>query len=258
MSLKSIIALGIISTFLFVGAPHAQVSISSLPAASTPLDGSEIVPIVQGGITKKVSAAGLLTQPSNLGVVNEIGTYTLLSGYWYQRANIQTFPATGNGMAAGWNYTNGSFEADFWNTYVSTPPAISFDFRQLTSPTSFTDILQLGTSKSTFLGPLILNSSFARTAPQTIITSTYTVGANDNYIICTNATGCAMTLPAAVSFSGRVLNFKTTGGGAITSASSNVVPLAGGAAGTSVTAATAGKWANLVSDGSNWIIMEGN
>jgi hypothetical protein len=37
-----------------------------------------------------------------------------------------------------------------------------------------------------------------------------------------------------------------------------VVPLAGGAAGTAILAATAGKYATLVSDGTNWIITQAN
>ena len=42
----------------------------------------------------------------------------------------------------------------------------------------------------------------------------------------------------------------------VVSASSNVVPLTGGAAGTAILAATAGKWCTLVSDGTNWITMQ--
>ncbi len=37
----------------------ADVKISALPAASTPLAGTEVLPIVQGGITEKVSVANL-------------------------------------------------------------------------------------------------------------------------------------------------------------------------------------------------------
>ena len=37
----------------------ADTKISALPAATTPLDGTEVLPIVQGGITEKVSVANL-------------------------------------------------------------------------------------------------------------------------------------------------------------------------------------------------------
>ena len=43
-----------------VGA-SAQVAISQLPGATTPLAGTEIVPIVQSGVTKKVSVANIQT-----------------------------------------------------------------------------------------------------------------------------------------------------------------------------------------------------
>jgi hypothetical protein len=104
-------------------------------------------------------------------------------------------------------------------------------------------------------GNVIVNGYFASGGPGTQGGTTYTVAANDNDLIFTSATGCVVTLPAPASFTGRVLYVKTTGGGAVTSASSNVVPLAGGAAGTAILASTAGKWARLKSDGANWITM---
>ena len=93
-------------------------------------------------------------------------------------------------------------------------------------------------------------------APVTTGAATYTVLTTDAYLICSAA--CTLTLLAAASYSGRVLVVKNTSANAVISASSNVVPLAGGAAGTAILAATAGKFAKLVSDGTNWIIMEGN
>jgi hypothetical protein len=51
---------------------------------------------------------------------------------------------------------------------------------------------------------------------------------------------------------------KTITANTVVSASSNVVPLAGGSAGTAILPATDGAWATLVSDGTNWIIMQAN
>lgn len=74
-----------------------------------------------------------------------------------------------------------------------------------------------------------------------------------------NASGTfTLTLLAASSYTGRHLLIKTIAGYAVNSASSNVVPLAGGAAGTAILSASAGKWAELASDGTNWIIMAAN
>jgi hypothetical protein len=90
-------------------------------------------------------------------------------------------------------------------------------------------------------------------------TADFTVAANENVLI-NNKSGatCVATLPAASSFTGReikVLNYQAQ---LLNSASSNVVPLAGGAAGTAILAATVGKWATLVSDGTNWVIIQSN
>lgn len=94
------------------------------------------------------------------------------------------------------------------------------------------------------------------TVMQTISAGTYSVGPTDVAISFTAA--CTVTLPSAATNSGREIRLRTTGANAITSASSNVVPLTGGAAGTAILAATAGKWASLLSDGTSWQIMGAN
>lgn len=66
------------------------------------------------------------------------------------------------------------------------------------------------------------------------------------------------TLPSAASYPGRKIRIKTRAAYTVISASSNVKPLDTDTAGTAILAATAGKWAELVSDGSNWVIMAGN
>lgn len=86
-------------------------------------------------------------------------------------------------------------------------------------------------------------------------TSDFVLGDTEQEIIVNKASSCIVTLPAASAWAGRIVYFKTIQAQTLVSASSNVVPLTGGAAGTAILAATAGKWAKLVSDGSNWIIM---
>lgn len=95
-------------------------------------------------------------------------------------------------------------------------------------------------------------------APVTKTGTSSTVAASDSSIIY-NASGThTTTLPAAASFSGRWLYVKNIAAQTVNSASSNVVPLAGGAAGTALLVNTAGKFASLQSDGTNWILMSGN
>lgn len=86
-------------------------------------------------------------------------------------------------------------------------------------------------------------------------TSSFSVAAGENWIIC-NGAGIVVTLPAAASFTGREIMLKNISANAVTSNASNVVPLAGGAAGTALLPASAGSWVTVVSDGTNWIIMQ--
>lgn len=85
-----------------------------------------------------------------------------------------------------------------------------------------------------------------------------TVADADHSITVNNAGTCTLTLPAAASYPNRVLELRTITANAVVSASSNVVPRAGGAAGTAILAATAGSWARLHSDGTNWHIIAGS
>lgn len=101
---------------------------------------------------------------------------------------------------------------------------------------------------------LDVSGSFGRGAPVTKTTN-FTLAAAENWVICNGAGTITVTLPAASSWTGREVMIKTIAAQTVVSASSNVVPLTGGAAGTAILAATAGKWATLVSDGTNWVIM---
>ena len=84
----------------------------------------------------------------------------------------------------------------------------------------------------------------------------FTLAANEGWII-NNKSGstCTVTLPAASAAPGRVVNFKNLQLQTLVSASSNVVPLIGGAAGTAILPGLVGAWATLVSDGTNWVVM---
>ena len=91
-----------------------------------------------------------------------------------------------------------------------------------------------------------------------ITASTHTVGTADTFVVYNTSATCTVTLPAPASFTGRVLYLKTITAFAINSASSNVKPIGSNTAGTAILAATAGKFATLVSDGTNWVIMASN
>lgn len=88
-------------------------------------------------------------------------------------------------------------------------------------------------------------------------TADFTVANGETWLI-NNKSGstCTVTLPTASSNTGRTLHFQNYQAQTLVSASSNVVPLAGGSAGTAILAAVAGDTATLVSDGTNWIMTQ--
>ena len=100
-------------------------------------------------------------------------------------------------------------------------------------------------------GGAIINS------PPVTKTADFSVSVTDSWII-NNKSGssCTVTLPSASGNVGRVLHFINHQAQTLVSASSNVIPQSGGAAGTAILAATSGDWATLVSDGTNWVIMQ--
>lgn len=85
-----------------------------------------------------------------------------------------------------------------------------------------------------------------------------TAGSDDSSVIINPTGSFTLTLPSAATSSGRWLYIKNIASQTISSASSNVGPLTGGAAGTAILAATIGKWAILQSNGVYWDIMAAN
>ena len=88
-------------------------------------------------------------------------------------------------------------------------------------------------------------------------TADFTVAVGEAWII-NNKSGstCTVTLPAAASWIGRQLIFKNMQAQLLVSASSNVVPIDSTVAGTAILLAVVGNWATMVSDGTNWVIMQ--
>jgi hypothetical protein len=100
---------------------------------------------------------------------------------------------------------------------------------------------------------LKLNAPVAKTA-------SFTLGATENFIVANGASAnVSVTLPTASANTGRVLVIKNLSATyTVISASSNVKPRTSDTAGTAILAASAGAWAILVCDGTNWVVMAGN
>jgi hypothetical protein len=88
-------------------------------------------------------------------------------------------------------------------------------------------------------------------------TADFTVAVGETWII-NNKSGstCTVTLPSAGTYPGRYLTFQNNQDQSLVSASSNVIPQGGGAAGTAILENVSGNWATLVSNGTNWVIMQ--
>lgn len=88
-------------------------------------------------------------------------------------------------------------------------------------------------------------------------TANFTVADGETWLI-NNKSGssCTVTLPSTGTNTGRVLHFQNYQAQTLVSASSDVVPLAGGAATTAILEAVAGANATLVSDGMNWVMTQ--
>ena len=115
-----------------------------------------------------------------------------------------------------------------------------------------TDRIGIGTATPT--AKLQVNGSFALNAPVTVTTD-YVVAATANYIISNRAASNTLTLPTASANTGRVLKVMTRTAQTVISASGNVVQKGGGAATNAILPATIGAWAELVSDGTSWLIV---
>lgn len=115
-----------------------------------------------------------------------------------------------------------------------------------------TDRVGIGTATPTT--KLQVNGSFGLNAPVTVTTD-YVVAATANWIISNRAASNTLTLPTASTSTGRVLKVMTRTAQTVISASANVVQKGGGAATNAILPATIGAWAELVSDGTSWLIV---
>lgn len=122
----------------------------------------------------------------------------------------------------------------------------------------FTGSGEVGVGNITPTSTFTVDGSVALGRIVTETAATHTLAATTTHLIANRAGTITVTLPAASSFPNRVVWIRTITANTVVSASSNVVPRAGGAAGTAILAATAGNWAMLVSDATNWQIQAGS
>ena len=89
------------------------------------------------------------------------------------------------------------------------------------------------------------------------VTSDFIVADNDGWII-NNKTGasCVVVLPVPSQWTGRYIVVKNLQAQTLVSDSINVAPIGSATPGAAILPATVGAWATLVSDGTNWVVMQ--
>ena len=103
----------------------------------------------------------------------------------------------------------------------------------------------------------VSGTQLALNAPVTK-TANFTLGAAENFVVCNGTGTITVTFPTASANAGRVVWIKTIAAQAVSSASSNVQPLTSATAGTAILTGTAGKFAMLVCNGTDWVVMSAN
>jgi hypothetical protein len=173
---------------------------------------------------------------------NDLIAYDAALGYW------KNIPGTtfGTGTVTSVSVVSANGLAGTVATATTTPA--------ITISTSITGVLK---GNGTAISAAVANTDYVPLSTVITKTADYTITGTDTWII-NNKTGSALTLtvPAASSWTGRYITVKNMQAQAVNSASSNIVPIDSTTAGTAILLGVVGNWATMVSDGTNWIIMQ--
>ena len=231
------------------------------------------------GLTDPDQIIGIATEPirlngfgrvTTMGVVRGINTTGSVYGeVWADNDDIWYNPVTGGltkvkpvapniKLQVGTVINAGSGGSGSFNVHLGNSSALGgTDSNVQLGTLATTDLLQYNGTYWTNVSPatVIAGSSGAPVTK----TADFTVAAGETWLI-NNKSGstCTVTLPVAASNIGRVLHFQNYQAYTVVSASSNVIPVAGGAASTAILNAVAGDSATLVSDGTNWVMTQYN
>lgn len=208
----------------------ANVKISGLPSATTPLAGTEVLPIVQGGVTDQVSVADLTT-----GRAVSAASLTLTTTPLAAASGGTGLSSLGTGVA----------------TWLGTPS--SANLASAVTDETGSGSLVFGTSP-TVNNPTVTNYTESVVAIGTV-TSSNTIALTNGTVqtaTLTASTACTFTMPTATAGKSFILLLKqaaSTGNGTAT-----FTGVKWGTAGAPTITATAGKMDILtfVADGTNW------
>ena len=239
-------------------------------------------PVVSsGGTTPAISMAAATTSVSGYLTSTDWNTFNNKQPAGsYLTAVTADAPLSGSGtsgshlvISQATTSTNGYLSSTDWNTFngkqaagtyvtsltVTSANGFAGSFTSgatpaLTVSTSITGLLK---GNGTAISAAVANTDYVPLSTVLTKTADYTITNTDMWII-NNKTGSALTLtfPAASSWTGRAITVKNMQAQLVNSATSNIVPIDSVTAGTAILLAVVGNWATLVSDGTNWVIMQ--
>ena len=232
--------------------------------------GLGITPIINGGTgTDVIPAAGQLligtgtaydvnnlTAGTGIAITNGPGTITIAS------SGVTSFSAGATGLTPATPTTGAVVLAGTLDVNNGGTGQISYTDGQLligntTGNTLAKSTLTAGAGITVTNGAGAVTIASSATSAPVTKTADFTLAATENWVI-NNKSGstCTVTLPAAASWPGRAVTFLNYQTQTLVSASANVVPRIGGAAAVDILLGVPGNWATLVSDGTNWLIMQ--
>jgi hypothetical protein len=245
--------------------------------ATFPAEGFAVAPPI-GGTTPNTITGTTITANTEIDLPAVVNTNTTTGrlymadgGDGYDYLNIDTWDGSSQllvsfpgGLTASGILSANSFQSSIYNVYdpisansiviSATSGTGQYTLKLPTSAGSANQVLKTdGSGNLDWTYPAGQGN-----APVTITAATYSVAATDIYLIANRAGTVTLTLPAASSSTGRIITVKNVQAQTVVSNASNVVPIGSTTAGTAILANTAGKFATLVSDGTNWIIMQAN
>lgn len=139
----------------------------------------------------------------------------------------------------------------------TTTPSITIASATTSASGVVTTTTQSFAGSKTFTGLVGMQKALQRPY-ESVTGSSASITTASTWIVVNYAGTVTLTFPSASASTGTEFYVKTITNNAVISATSNISPLAGSSASTSILSATAGKWATLVSDGTNWVIMQAN
>jgi hypothetical protein len=198
-----------------------------------------------GTVTSVTGTAPVVSSGGATPAISMAAATTSVNGY-LTSTDWNTFNGKGSGTVTSVSVVSANGLAGTVATATTTPA--------ITLTTSITGILK---GNGTAISAAVANTDYVPLATVLTKTADYTITGTDTWII-NNKTGSSLTLtfPAASSWPGRYITVKNLQTQTVVSASSNIVPIGSAVAGTAILLGVAGNWATMVSDGTNWVIMQ--